>query len=112
MRKIQLGVCGSSANFPQKTFPEKITQNKESEKMANITLNCLIVPKGDLMNISFIKVMQAITISSSNHVSDLETVIQDRLGAPFNNIPLKICKIHPGSVTEMQNALNFRLKNL
>src|ERR1043165_3080798 len=21
-------VCGSSANFPQKTFPEKITQNK------------------------------------------------------------------------------------
>ncbi|CAB4375669.1 unnamed protein product [Rhizophagus irregularis] len=24
-------VCGSSANFPQKTFPEKITQNKESK---------------------------------------------------------------------------------
>jgi hypothetical protein len=70
--------------------------------MANITLNCLIVPKGDLMNISFIKVMQAITISSRNHVSDLETAIQDRLGAPFNNTPLKICKIHPGSVTEMQ----------
>src|SRR5437667_328727 len=23
-----VGVCGSSANFPQKTFPEKITQNK------------------------------------------------------------------------------------
>ncbi|CAB4392611.1 unnamed protein product [Rhizophagus irregularis] len=29
-------VCGSSANFPQKTFPEKITQNKES-KMSDKT---------------------------------------------------------------------------
>ncbi|CAB4430127.1 unnamed protein product [Rhizophagus irregularis] len=52
-------VCGSSANFPQKTFPAKITQNKES-KMSDkaevpdksktsdkllagvIVLNCLI----------------------------------------------------------------------
>src|SRR3989337_781311 len=71
-------------------------------KMANITLNCLIVPKGDLMNISFIKVMQAITINSSNHVSNLETAIQDRLGAPFSNTPLRLCKIHPGSVVEIE----------
>ena len=48
--------------------------------MTDITLNCLIIPKGDLMGISIIKVMQAITINSSNHVSDLETAIQDRLG--------------------------------
>ena len=70
--------------------------------MANITLNCLIVPKGDLMNISFIKVMQAITINSSNHVSALKTAIQDRLGPPFNNVPLRICQIHLGSVVERQ----------
>jgi len=68
--------------------------------MTDITLNCLIVPKGDLMGISIIKVMQAITINSSSHVSALETAIQDRLGPPFNNIPLRICQIHPGSVVE------------
>ncbi|GES82062.1 hypothetical protein GLOIN_2v1765706 [Rhizophagus clarus] len=44
--------------------------------------------------------MQAITINSSSHVSALETAIQDRLGPPFNNIPLRICQIHPGSVVE------------
>ncbi|GES92075.1 hypothetical protein GLOIN_2v1572084 [Rhizophagus clarus] len=52
------------------------------------------------MDISIIKVMQAITINSSSHVSALETAIQDRLGPPFNNIPLRICQIHPESVVE------------
>ncbi|GES82759.1 hypothetical protein GLOIN_2v1522857 [Rhizophagus clarus] len=68
--------------------------------MTDITLNCLIIPKGEFMGISIIKVMQAITINSSSHVSALETAIQDRLGPPFNNIPLRICQIHPESVVE------------
>ncbi|GBB86377.1 hypothetical protein RclHR1_12800009 [Rhizophagus clarus] len=68
--------------------------------MTDIILNCLIIPKGDLIGISIIKVMQAITINSSSHVSALETAIQDSLGPPFNNIPLRICQIYPGSVVE------------
>ncbi|GES82894.1 hypothetical protein GLOIN_2v1587390 [Rhizophagus clarus] len=44
--------------------------------------------------------MQAITINSSSHVSTLETAIQNRLDPPFNNIPLRICQIHPESVVE------------
>src|SRR5437764_7725706 len=66
----------------------------------NITLNCLIVPIGKLMNIPCIKVMQSITIRRSGNCSDLETVIQSRLGAPFNQIPLKFCIIQAGSVIE------------
>jgi len=62
--------------------------------MAEITLNCLIVPIGKLMNIPCIKVMQSITINRGRGYSgELETAIQSRLGAPFNQIPLKICII-------------------
>ena len=68
----------------------------------NITLNCLIVPIGKLMNIPCIKVMQSITIRRGGRYSDLETAIQSRLGAPFNQIPLKICIIQTGSVIEME----------
>ena len=46
----------------------------------NITLNCLIVPIGKLMNIPCIKVMQSITIGRGGRYSDLETAIQSRLG--------------------------------
>ena len=64
--------------------------------MTDITLNCLIVPKGDLMGIPIIKVMQAITIDSSKPVSVLENEIQVRLeAAPFNTTSLSICQIHP-----------------
>ena len=49
------------------------------------------------MNISFIKIIQG------KYVSDLETAIQDRLGAPFNNTPLKVCKVHPGSLVIDKN---------
>ena len=55
----------------------------------NITINCLIVPIGKLMNIPCIKVMQSITIRRGGGYSDLETAIQTRLGTPFNKIPLK-----------------------
>ena len=68
----------------------------------NITINCLIVPIGKLMNIPCIKVMQSITIRRGGRYSDLETAIQSRLGAPFNKIPLKICIIRVGSVIKME----------
>ncbi|UZO24876.1 uncharacterized protein OCT59_017169 [Rhizophagus irregularis] len=68
----------------------------------NITINCLIVPIGKLMNIPCIKVMQSITIRRGDRYSDLETAIQSRLGALFNKIPLKICIIRAGSVIEME----------
>ena len=70
--------------------------------MTEITLNCLIVPIGKLMNIPCIKVMQSITIGRGKRYSDLETAIQSRLGAPFNQIPLKICIIQAGSGIEME----------
>ena len=72
----------------------------------NITLNCLIVPIGKLMNIPCIKVMQSITIRRGGGYSDLETAIQSRLGAPFNQIPLKICIIQAGSTIEGEMAMN------
>ena len=68
----------------------------------NITLNCLIVPIGKLMNIHCIKVMQAIIICKNKGYIDLLTTIQSRLGAPFNKIPLKICIIKAGSAIEKE----------
>ncbi len=68
----------------------------------NITINCLIIPIGKLMNISCIKVMQSITIRRGSRYNDLEITIQSRLGALFNKIPLKICIIWAGSVIEME----------
>src|SRR3954454_2172611 len=70
--------------------------------MTEITLNCLIVPIGKLMNIPCIKVMQSITIGRGRGYIDLLTAIQSRLGAPFNKIPLKICIIQAGSAIEKE----------
>ena len=63
----------------------------------NITINCLIVPIGKLMNIPCVKVMQAITVEKDECYSFLEAIIQSRLGA---DIPLKICIIQAGSNNE------------
>ncbi|CAB4431706.1 unnamed protein product [Rhizophagus irregularis] len=68
--------------------------------MTEITLNCLIIPIGKLMNILCIKVMQSITIYKASTYRELETVIQSRLGAPFNKIPLKFCIIQARSGIE------------
>src|SRR6266542_1624297 len=68
----------------------------------NITINCLIIPIGKLMNIPCIKVMQLITIGRGRGYSKLETAIQSRLEVPFNQIPLKICIIQAGSGIEME----------
>ena len=68
----------------------------------NITINCLIVPIGKLMNIPCIKVMQSITIYKASTYRELETVIQSRLEASFNKIPLKFCIIQAGSGIEKE----------
>src|SRR6266540_3553661 len=65
--------------------------------MAEITLNCLIVPIGKLMNIPCIKVMQTITVEKNECYSFLEAIIQSRLGV---DIPLKICIIQAESNNE------------
>ena len=68
----------------------------------NIALNCLIIPIGKLMNIPCIKVMQSVTIYKAGTYRELETVIQSRLGAPFNKIPLKFCIIQAESGIEKE----------
>ena len=63
----------------------------------NITINCLIVSIGKLMNIPCVKVMQAITIEKDECYSIFEATIQSRLGV---EIPLKICIIQARSNNE------------
>ena len=70
--------------------------------MDEITLNCLIVPIGKLMNIPGIKVIQAIMVRKHEGSSKLEAEIQSRLGAPFNKIPLKFCIIQAESGIEKE----------
>lgn len=62
--------------------------------MANITLNCRFVPKGELDNLPRDR---EITIDSGKAVSELETAIQNNLGASFK---LEIRQIHPSSAGE------------
>ncbi|PKY34732.1 hypothetical protein RhiirB3_420920 [Rhizophagus irregularis] len=78
----------------------------------NITINCLIVPIGKLMNILCIKVMQSITIRRGGRYSDLETAIQSKLEVPFNKIPLKICIIRAKSVIEMKMDMHEDFINI
>jgi len=70
-----------------------------------ITLNCLIIPIGKLMNIPGIKVIQAVVVRKHDSPSELEAEIQSRLGASFNKIPLKFCIIQAGSVIEREMEL-------
>ncbi|CAB5392295.1 unnamed protein product [Rhizophagus irregularis] len=68
-------VCGSSANFfgsaLHKKLSCKITQNKEihytmtDNNAIEITLNCLIVPVGNLIGVPCSEVNQAITIRTN-----------------------------------------------
>uniref|UniRef100_U9SFL1 Crinkler family protein n=1 Tax=Rhizophagus irregularis (strain DAOM 181602 / DAOM 197198 / MUCL 43194) TaxID=747089 RepID=U9SFL1_RHIID len=69
--------------------------------MDEITLNCLIVPIGKLMNIPCVKVMQAITVEKDESYIMLEATIQSRLGV---EIPLKLCIIQAGSNSEKNLA--------
>ena len=65
--------------------------------MDEITLNCLIVPIGKLMNIPCVKVMQAIKVEKDENYIMLEATIQSRLDV---EISLKLCIIQAGSNSE------------
>ncbi|CAG8611609.1 11296_t:CDS:2, partial [Gigaspora rosea] len=70
-------VCGSSANFPAKIIKETcytMTDDNDNNGI-DITLNCLIVPIGNLIDIPSNQVVQTITINTRQ-------------------------KIHPGTVIE------------
>ena len=49
------------------------------------------------MNIPYIKIIQSITIYKTSTYRKLKTVIQSRLEALFNKIPLKFCIIQAES---------------
>ncbi|GBB86381.1 hypothetical protein RclHR1_12800013 [Rhizophagus clarus] len=70
-----------------------MTDNNDIE----ITLNCLIVPVGNLIGVPCNEVNQAITIRANQRVSALEGAIQARLGVTNS---LSIRQINPGSVSE------------
>ncbi|UZO03316.1 uncharacterized protein OCT59_023724 [Rhizophagus irregularis] len=61
----------------------------------NIFLHCLIVPCGQLHALPRDQVVQVVTVGRSQAVGVLEATIQSRLGAPFNNIRLKIRQVYP-----------------
>ncbi len=68
----------------------------------NIILNCLIVPIGKLINISYVKVIQVIAVHKYKGLNELQTAIQSRLETPFNNIPLKFCIIQTKNVVKKE----------
>ncbi|CAB4433247.1 unnamed protein product [Rhizophagus irregularis] len=69
-----VGVCGSSANFPQKTFPEKITQNKKT------------------------KYGQYYSQLPYNSHRNLHAQIQQQLPQQFRNVPFYLRALRPGLV--------------
>jgi len=68
----------------------------------NITLNCLIIFIGKLINILYIKIIQVIIIYNYESASKIEAIIQSKLKIPFNNIPLKICIIQAKSIIKKE----------
>ena len=68
--------------------------------MANITLNCLIVPVGDFNDVQCNAVHQAITINTTESVSVLINAIRGRL--ELEDVPLSLYQVHSGSIQEMK----------
>ncbi|PKK51119.1 hypothetical protein RhiirC2_803319 [Rhizophagus irregularis] len=77
-----------------------MTDNNNDNNGIDITLNCLIVPIGNLFNLPNNQVAQVITINTNQRVSRLENVIRSQLKPPFVNLYLTIREIHPGIVNE------------
>jgi hypothetical protein len=72
-RKIKVCICF----FMRAVFSPRALYLGNEMTFKKITLNCLIVPIGKLMNIPCIKVMQAITINiRHDDFSELEAVIK------------------------------------
>ncbi|GBB97617.1 hypothetical protein RclHR1_30130002 [Rhizophagus clarus] len=82
-----------------------MTDNNDRDGI-DITLNCLIVPIGNLFNLPSNQVAQAITINTGQRISVLENAIHNQLnqlgllGVQFSNLSLSIRQIHPGTVSE------------
>ena len=79
-----------------------MTDNNDRDGI-DITLNCLIVPIGNLFNLPSNQVAQEITINTGRTVSVLENAIRNQLGllgVQFSNLSLSIRQIHPGTVSE------------
>jgi hypothetical protein len=76
----------------------------------NINLRCLIVPCGELHTLSRDQVEQIVTVSRSQAVSDLEAIIRNRLGAPFNSIRLKIRQVYP-RVNNLEKTISMSSLN-
>ena len=76
-----------------------MTDNNDNNGI-EISLNCLIVPVGDFNDVQCNAVHQTITISTGQHVSDLENAIRARL--ELEDVPLSLYQVHPGSIQEMK----------
>src|SRR5579871_6871512 len=82
-----------------------MTDNNDRDGI-DTTLNCLIVPIGNLFDLPSNQVAQAITINTGQRVSVLENAIRNwlnqlgLLGVQFFNLSLNIRQIHPGTVSE------------
>ncbi|RIA85445.1 hypothetical protein C1645_830799 [Glomus cerebriforme] len=66
--------------------------------MANITLNCLIIPTGGFTGIPLNNVQPVITISVGNSVRNLHAQIQQQLPHQFRNVPFFLRVYRPGPV--------------
>ena len=77
----------------------------------NINLHYLIIPYEELHTLSRDQVEQIVTVDRSQAVSNLEAIIQSRLGAPFNRIRLKIRQVYPSEALMQPRDLIFTFFN-
>lgn len=84
-----------------------------SEDNDNITLNCLIVPCGQLHTFPRDRVVQRVIVGKSQEFSVL-AAIQSNLGPPFNNIRLNIRQVYPNEKPMQSQDLisTFLTRNL
>ncbi|POG63754.1 hypothetical protein GLOIN_2v523502 [Rhizophagus irregularis DAOM 181602=DAOM 197198] len=79
-------------------FPARYKACRENENMANITLNCLIIPTGRFTGIPNNNVTLIVTIPLGNAVRNLHTQIQQLLPQPFRNVPFYLRAYRLGPV--------------
>lgn len=68
--------------------------------MGDITLHCLIIPRGQFNSLTRDETTVTVEISINATVNELQTAIQSKLRPPLNNIPLDVRQIHPSSINE------------
>ena len=66
--------------------------------MANITLNCLIIPTGSFTRIPNNNANLTVTIPLENMFRNLHTQIQQQLPQQFRNVPFYLRALHLGLV--------------